>query len=88
MYYKDIERNFYLVCVDYNLTLLLVGAGDDEHVVEARGEVDQALVLVSGQHVTGAGLQEVHAPLVHSQPQILGPIGGEGLLSNGMGSAY
>lgn len=46
----------YLVCVDNDLALFLVGAGDDEHVVEAGGEVDQALVLVGGQHVAGARL--------------------------------
>ena len=63
-----------------DLALLLVSAGDDEHVVEARGVVDQALVLIGGQHVAGARLQEVNSALVHSQPEILWPVGGEGLL--------
>ena len=71
---------FYLVGVDDDLALLLVGAGDDEHVVEAGGEVHQALVLVGGQHVAGARLQKVNSALVHSKPEILGPVGGEGLL--------
>ena len=75
------DFNFhYLVCVDNDLALFLVGAGDDEHVVEARGVVDQALVLIGGQHVAGARLQEVNSALVHSQPEILWPVGGEGLL--------
>ena len=69
-----------LVGVDDDLALLLVRAGDDEHVVEAGGEVHQALVLVGGQHVAGARLQKMNSALVHSQPEILGPVGGEGLL--------
>ena len=74
MYYKDIERNFYLVCVDDNLTLLLVSAGDDEHVVEAGRVVYQSLVLVRGQDVPGPRLQQVNTSLVHRQPQVLGPV--------------
>ena len=70
----------YLICVDNDLALFLVGAGDDEHVVEAGGVVDQTLVLVGGQHIAGARLQEVNSALVHSQPEILWPVGGEGLL--------
>ena len=49
-------------------------------MVEAGGVVDQALVLVGGQHVAGARLQKVNSALVHSKPEILGPVGGEGLL--------
>ena len=74
------EKKHYLVCVDNDLALFLVGAGDDEHVVEAGGVVDQTLVLVGGQHIAGARLQEVNSTLVHSQPEILRPVGGEGLL--------
>ena len=80
------KKQQYLVCVDNDLALLLVAAGDDEHVVEAGGVVDQALVLVGGQHVAGSRLQEVNTALVNSQPEILGPVGGEGLLK--IGSAY
>ena len=49
-------------------------------MVEAGGVVDQALVLVGGQHVAGARLQKMNSALVHSKPEILGPVGGEGLL--------
>ncbi len=80
------EQIINLVCVDNDLALLLVAAGDDEHVVEAGGVVDQALVLVGVQHVAGARLQEGNTPLVNSQPEILGPVGGEGLLK--IDSAY
>ena len=77
-----------LVGVDDDLALLLVRAGDDEHVVEAGGEVHQALVLVGGQHVAAARLQQVHAALVHCQPQVLGPVRGEGLLNKSMNVKY
>ena len=77
-----------LVGVDDDLALLLVRAGDDEHVVEAGGEVHQALVLVGGQHVAAARLQQVHAALVHRQPQVLGPVRGEGLLNKSMNVKY
>ena len=75
-----VEGGTDLVGVDDDLALLLVRAGDDEHVVEAGGEVHQALVLVGGQHVAAARLQQVHAALVHRQPQVLRPVRGEGLL--------
>ena len=75
-----VEGGTDLVGVDDDLALLLVRAGDDEHVVEAGGEVHQALVLVGGQHIAGARLQKVNSALVHRQPQVLRPVRGEGLL--------
>ena len=75
-----VEGGSDLVGVDDDLALLLVRAGDDEHVVEAGGVVNEALVLVCGQHVAGARLQEVDTALIHGEPEILGPVGGEGLL--------
>ena len=64
----------YLVGIDNDLALLLVCARDDEHVVDAGGEVYQALVLVGGQHVPTPRLQQVNTSLVHGQPQVLGPV--------------
>jgi len=69
-----------LIGVHDNLALLLVSAGDDQHVVEAGGVVYQALVLVRGQHVPGPRLQQVDSSLVHRQPEVLGPVGREGLI--------
>ena len=69
-----------LVGVDDDLALLLVSPGDDEHVVEAGGVVDQPLVLVRGQHVPRPCLQQMDPSLVHCEPQVLRPVGGEGLL--------
>ena len=70
----------YLVGVDDDLALLLVSPRDDEHVVDAGGVVYQPLVLVGGQHVPAPRLQQVNTSLVHRQPQVLRPVGGEGLL--------
>ena len=73
----------YLVGVDDDLALLLVRAGDDEHVVEAGGVVNEALVLVGGQNIASPRLQQMNSSLVHSQPEVLGPVGGKGLLQSG-----
>ena len=70
----------YLVRVYDDLALLLVAAGDEQHVVERGGVVEHGLVLEGGEHVAGAVLQEVDAALVHCQPQGLGPVRGERLL--------
>ena len=70
----------YLVGVDDDLALLLVSAGDDEHVVEAGRVVYQSLVLVRGEDVPGPRLQQVDTSLVNGQPEVLRPVGGESLL--------
>ena len=70
----------YLVSVNNNFALFLVSASDDEHVIETGGVVYQALILIRGQNIPGPGLQQVDTSLVHSQPQVLGPVGSKGLL--------
>ena len=74
---------FYLVGVDDDLALLLVRARDDEHVVEAGRVVNDALVLVGGQNIASPRLQQMNSSLVHSQPEVLGPVGGKRLLQRG-----
>ena len=75
-----VEGGSDLVGVDDDLALLLVSAGDDEHVVEAGRVVYQSLVLVRGEDVPGPRLQQVDTPLVNGQPKVLRPVGGESLL--------
>ena len=49
-------------------------------MVEAGGVVNEALILVGGQDIASPCLQQMNSSLVNSQPQVLGPVGGEGLL--------
>ena len=70
----------HLIRVDYDLALFLVAARDEQHVVQRRRVVQDALVLEGGEHVACSELDEVDAALVDRQPQRLGPIRSKGLL--------
>ena len=73
----------HLIRVDYDLALFLVAARDEQHVVQRRRVVQDALVLEGREHVARPELDEVDAALVDRQPQRLGPIRSERLLKAG-----
>ena len=58
----------HLVGVDDDLALFLITPGDEEHVVERGGVVDDRVVLERGQDVPAAELEEMHAALVDGEP--------------------
>jgi hypothetical protein len=70
----------YLICVDNDLALLLVAAGDEEEVIERGRVVEDAIVLERVQHVPAAELQQVNAALIDGQPKCFRPIGCKRLL--------
>ena len=55
----------YLICVDDDLALLFVAAGDEEEVVERGRVVEDAVVLERVQHVPAAEFQQVNPALVN-----------------------
>ena len=69
-----------MIRIDNDLALLLVAAGDEQHVVERRSVVEDGVVIEGGEDVAGPELQQVNSALIHGKPQGLGPIGGKGLL--------